>query len=111
MEKKYFIRISAIFLDESRFRLCLKSRQIGFSFLLGFEMIHGALSRSENQIVVSVCRISPISRAHRINWCEFLDVEYIEDGNELIFPRWGKGQILAMQPANRSGEHGGSLFR
>lgn len=95
------------FLDESRFRLCLKSRQIGFSFLLGFEMIHGALSRSENQIVVSASQDqSDIVRAYCINWCEFLDVEYIEDGNELIFPGGARAKFLPCNPRTVQGNTG-----
>ena len=43
----------AFLLDGSRFRVCLKSRQTGFSFLLGLEVLLGAISRDENQIVVS----------------------------------------------------------
>ncbi|MDP3114166.1 MAG: terminase family protein [Candidatus Cloacimonadaceae bacterium] len=39
--------------DKSRFRIVNKSRQIGFSFVLGIDIIIGALLRERNQLVIS----------------------------------------------------------
>ena len=81
--------------DESRFRICLKARQTGFSFSLGAEVLLGALSRNENQIVVSASQDqSDIVRAYCVKWCEELDVEYLEDKGCMVFPGGAKAYFL-----------------
>ena len=68
--------------DDSRFRLLLKSRQTGFSFTTGLEVMLGALSRDENQIVVSASQDqSDIVRRYCTLWADKYEVEYLEDGN------------------------------
>lgn len=95
------------FADDSRFRLCLKSRQIGFSFLIGLEVIFGAISRGENQIVISASQDqSDIVRGYCERWCAELDVEYLEEGNSLIFPGGKKGVFLPCNPRTVQGNTG-----
>lgn len=94
-------------LDDSRFRLLLKSRQTGFSFTLGYELIKGALSRDEDQIVVSASQDqSDIVRGYCITWCKKLDVEFLEDDNSLIFPGGKRAIFLACNPRTVQGYPG-----
>ncbi len=98
------------YLDESRFRLCLKSRQIGFSFLIGFEVLIGALSRNKNQIVISASQDqSDIVRGYCRDWCEHLGVEYLEDGNALILPGGKSAFFLPCNPRTVQG-YSGDLY-
>jgi phage FluMu gp28-like protein len=98
------------FLDEARFRLCLKSRQIGFSFLLGMEVLMGALSRDKNQIVISASQDqSDIVRGYCVNWCEYLGVDYMEDGNALILPGGRSAFFLPCNPRTVQG-YSGDLY-
>ena len=98
------------FLDESRFRLCLKSRQIGFSFLLGMEVLLGAMSRDKNQVVISASQDqSDIVRGYCVNWCEHLGVEYLEDGNALILPGGRSAFFLPCNPRTVQG-YSGDLY-
>ena len=98
------------FLDDSRFRLCLKSRQIGFSFLLGLEVISGALSRNKNQIVISASQDqSDIVRGYCVNWCDFLGVDYLEDGNAMILPGGNRAFFLPCNPRTVQG-YSGDLY-
>lgn len=95
------------YLDDSRFRLCLKSRQIGFSFLLGLEVILGAMERDLDQIVISASQDqSDIVRGHCTNWCDYLNVEYLEDGNALILPGGKRGIFLPCNPRTVQGYTG-----
>ena len=75
---KLYTYQKSFLLDDSRFRICLKSRQTGFSFLLGLEVLLGAIARNENQIVVSASQDqSDIVRAYALQWCEDLGVDYL----------------------------------
>lgn len=97
--------------DYSRFRLLLKSRQTGFSFLAGLEVVTGALSRSENQIVVSASQDqSDIVRGYAVHWCERLGVEYLEDGNSIILPGGKRGIFLPCNPRTVQGYTGDLLL-
>ena len=94
-------------LDDSRFRLLLKSRQTGFSFTLGYELIKGALSRNEDQIVVSASQDqSDIVRGYCVTWCNKLDVEFLEADNSLIFPGGKRAIFLACNPRTVQGYPG-----
>lgn len=98
------------FMDESRYRVCLKSRQIGFSFLVGFEVLYGALSRDKNQIVISASQDqSDIVRGYCINWCEHLGIEYLESGNSLILPGGKSAYFLPCNPRTVQG-YSGDLY-
>lgn len=93
--------------DDARFRVCLKSRQIGFSFLLGLEVMLGAIERRENQIVVSASQDqSDIVRNYSIKWCNDLSVDYLEDGGNLIFPGGAIGYFLPCNPRTVQGYTG-----
>ncbi|MDO5562793.1 MAG: terminase family protein [Synergistaceae bacterium] len=97
-------------LDDSRFRLLLKSRQTGFSFELGLEVILGALLRNENQIVVSASQDqSDLVRAYCINWCNELGVEFLEDDKTLILPGGKYGAFLPCNPRTVQG-YSGDLY-
>lgn len=104
---KLYLYQRDFFMDDSRFRLCLKSRQIGFSFLLGLEVLIGAISRDENQIVISASQDqSDIVRGYCERWCSDLGVEYLEDGNALVFPGGRKGIFLPCNPRTVQGNTG-----
>lgn len=93
--------------DESRFRLLLKSRQTGFSYLTGFEVMMGALTRDENQIVVSASQDqSDIVRRYCTLWCDKYEVEYLEDGNSLIMPGGKRCIFLPCNPRTVQGYTG-----
>ncbi len=94
-------------LDDSRFRVCLKSRQTGFSFLLGLEVLLGAVARGEHQIVVSASQDqSAIVRNYCVKWCEDLGVEYLEDAGNIIFPGGKTGYFLPCNPRTVQGYTG-----
>ncbi|MCQ4765377.1 terminase large subunit domain-containing protein [Cloacibacillus evryensis] len=93
--------------DDSRFRLILKSRQTGFSYLTGFEVMMGALTRDENQIVVSASQDqSDIVRRYCTLWCDKYEVEYLEDGNSLIMPGGKRCIFLPCNPRTVQGYTG-----
>ncbi len=93
--------------DESRFRLILKSRQTGFSYLTGFEVMMGALTRGENQIVVSASQDqSDIVRRYCTLWADKYEVEYLEDGNSLIMPGGKRCIFLPCNPRTVQGYTG-----
>lgn len=94
-------------LDDSRFRLVFKSRQIGFSYLFGLEVLLGALTRNEDQIIVSASQDqSDIVRSYCLRWCEKLGLDYLEDGNSLIFPGGKRGIFLPCNPRTVQGYSG-----
>ncbi len=104
---KLYVYQRLFFLDDARFRLCLKSRQTGFSFLLGLEVVFGAISRNENQIVVSASQDqSNIVRAYASKWCETLGIDYLEDGGNLVFPGGKAGIFLPCNPRTVQGYTG-----
>lgn len=93
--------------DDSRFRVCLKSRQTGFSFLLGLEVLLGAMERNENQIVVSASQDqSDIVRNYAIKWCSDLGVDYLEDDGNIIFPGGKTAYFLPCNPRTVQGYTG-----
>lgn len=93
--------------DESRYRLLLKSRQTGFSYLLGLEVMLGAISRGENQILISASQDqSDIVRRYCTMWCEKYEVEYLEDGNSLIMPGGKRCFFLPSNPRTIQGYTG-----
>lgn len=98
------------FSDESRYRLLLKSRQTGFSYLLGLEVLYGALSRDENQILISASQDqSDIVRGYCTMWCDKLDIEYLEDGNAIIMPGGKRCYFLPSNPRTIQG-YSGDLY-
>lgn len=93
--------------DDSRFRLLLKSRQTGFSYATGLEVMLGALSRDENQIVVSASQDqSDIVRRYCTLWADKYAVEYLEDGNSLIMPGGKRCIFLPCNPRTVQGYTG-----
>ncbi|WP_352401895.1 terminase large subunit domain-containing protein [Synergistes jonesii] len=93
--------------DDSRFRLLLKSRQTGFSYVTGLEVMLGALSRDENQIVVSASQDqSDIVRRYCTLWADKYEVEYLEDGNSLIMPGGRRCIFLPCNPRTVQGYTG-----
>ncbi|WP_281680143.1 terminase large subunit domain-containing protein [Synergistes jonesii] len=93
--------------DDSRFRLLLKSRQTGFSYATGLEVMLGALSRDENQIVVSASQDqSDIVRRYCTLWADTYAVEYLEDGNSLIMPGGKRCIFLPCNPRTVQGYTG-----
>lgn len=93
--------------DDSRFRLLLKSRQTGFSYATGLEVMLGALARDENQIVVSASQDqSDIVRRYCTLWADKYAVEYLEDGNSLIMPGGKRCIFLPCNPRTVQGYTG-----
>lgn len=93
--------------DDNRFRLLLKSRQTGFSYVTGLEVMLGALSRDENQIVVSASQDqSDIVRRYCTLWADKYEVEYLEDGNSLIMPGGRRCIFLPCNPRTVQGYTG-----
>ncbi|MDR1873547.1 MAG: terminase family protein [Synergistaceae bacterium] len=106
LEKLYAYQ-RAFLLDEGRFRICLKSRQTGFSFLLGLEVLLGAVARNENQIVVSASQDqSDIVRNYAVKWCADLGVDYLEDDGNIIFPGGKTAYFLPCNPRTVQGYTG-----
>lgn len=94
-------------MDNSRFRIVLKSRQIGFSFTIAAEAILGALERKEDQIVVSASRAqSGIVRRYVLRHLEKLGIEYLEDKDALILPGGKRIYFLPCNPRTVQGYSG-----
>ncbi len=84
--------------DNSRFRIVLKSRQIGFTFTIALEAVLSAIERKEDQIVVSASQMqSDIVRRYAVKHMESLGIEYMEDRNSLILPG---GKRIFFLPSN-----------
>jgi len=78
-------------LDVSRFRICNKSRQIGFSFLIALEMIIGAMLKKKNQLIISAsqenaCIVLDHVRTHLSE----MGIEALNDTAEEIIMPTGK---------------------
>ena len=75
----------AVLLDQSRFRIVNKSRQIGFSYLIALEMIIGALLKKKNQLIVSASQANAeIVLDHIRNHLSDMGIEALIDNAEEI---------------------------
>jgi phage FluMu gp28-like protein len=84
--------------DSSRFRIALKSRQVGFSYAVAAEMIYHGLKRQTDQILCSASqRQAEIVRNYVLKWAEALEIDLFPDGQNLICPG---GAALKFLPSN-----------
>lgn len=87
-----------ILLDEERFRIWLKSRQIGMSFAAGGAIIINAMLRKTDQVVLSASQQqSNVVRIYAERWADQLGIELIPDGSYLVAPG---GAYLKFLPSN-----------
>ncbi|MFA5628143.1 MAG: terminase family protein [Thiohalomonadaceae bacterium] len=91
MVNKFRLYQKRFMLDQSRFRIANKARQIGFSYLIGMEMIIGALLRKKNQLIVSASQENAfIVLDHIRQHLKEMHIEAFSDTNEEIIMPTGK---------------------
>lgn len=100
------------FLDQSRFRINLKSRQTGFSYETAGEMIFRAIERQIDQVLISASdRQADLVRQYAVKWAEKLGIDLIPDKGELQSgPRRSQTEVPSVELPNDSGKYRGLVF-